>query len=581
MTHRQARTPAFRPRHLTQAVRLTLALGAASALLAPPAQGVDIVPIENLQTGSGDNPWFERIPRALLQPPLQPKPRTRTLAPLVQPLCPVGGPATLSGVYNNAGTCRIYTTGTLAIDNSGAFINDNQLVNEGTLNTQSGGLLVNNFLLYNLAGATLSSQPGGNLNNNRFLINYAALHTGGSLGNSYRLYNYATLTNQTGGTLTSSNTLINYGSLSNASGASLGSSDRLINYGNLTNAGSLTNSYVLYSSGSLSNQSGASLSNSSYLINTGALNNNAGASLSNTYRLINQSGGTLSNAGSLSSSFLLYNASSLTNASGGSLTNSGYLINAGTLTNQSGATLSNSTGATLENHSSGTLSNRGVLHNNGSLTNAGQFQLAGTGQVDGPGTFLQTGGSTRVDDDGLLEAALIQFYGGALSGAGTLASSSPISIGATARVDPGNATGILSTGTLSLAGDFTLDGALNIELAWQDDFDVLDVGGTALFGPGSEINFILLNSFLPLNEDSFEFLLATGLLGLDDVSYSISQLPAGWNFEVLATATDDLQIRFSVVVPLPPALPLFGSALVGLALLAKRRRQTGRVPPSG
>lgn len=217
---------------------------------------------------------------------------------------------------------------------------------------------------------------------------------------------------------------------------------------------------------------------------------------------------------------------------------------------------------------------------------------------DGAGTFTQTGGTNTISDtvvlaanagssgtynlnDGTLRATTItinsggtfNFNGGILSVdqfngdltnlGGTLApGSSPGVINITGNYSQSE-TGIFAveiggTGpgeldSLNILGTATLDGTLN--LAFYD------------FGSGL---------FAPQVGDTFDILTAQLLSGQFS-TYNLAALGDGltWNISYLTDAIDTTDIvRLSVVsaVPVPPAIWLFGSGLLGLIGIARKRK---------
>jgi hypothetical protein len=194
--------------------------------------------------------------------------------------------------------------------------------------------------------------------------------------------------------------------------------------------------------------------------------------------------------------------------------------------------------------------------------------------VDGSGSYVQSAGSTVVD--GTLQASIINILGGSLTGTGTV-NGDTINNGG--MVGPGS-----SAGVLTIDGDYTqgLDGALNIEVLGTaaGAFDQLIVTGSALFEPGTTINFSFLDGFLPEINDTFDFLLAAGGISffsgdISSVVFNISGVAEGFEFltdptggTLMLTALNDAQ----AVVPLPGAVWLFASGLLGLIGMARRKK---------
>jgi T5SS/PEP-CTERM-associated repeat protein len=164
---------------------------------------------------------------------------------------------------------------------------------------------------------------------------------------------------------------------------------------------------------------------------------------------------------------------------------------------------------------------------------------------------------------------------GSLAGVGTLQGD----VNNGGLVNPGN-----SPGTLIIDGDYTqtLDGALKIELGGLlagSEYDVLNVSGTASLGGSLNVSLIDLGSglFAPHAGDSFDILTADLLQGsFGTLSYAALLDPnLKWHISYLTDAigaTDVVRLSVVNAVPVPPAVWLFGSGLLGLAGVARRRR---------
>jgi hypothetical protein len=294
-------------------------------------------------------------------------------------------------------------------------------------------------------------------------------------------------------------------------------------------------------------------------VNAGAHNNIGNTSNYETF--VNQSGATLNNAGNIYDSGEFLNDGIINNETGGLLRNeSGSLTNTGILNNN----------GTLINDD--TLNNDSTINNDGAISNTGDFDVANTGTVTGNGTFTQTTGSTIVD--GSLTQGSITFAGGALGGQGIVTSSgAPVDIDPGAIINPG---GTISsspsdfTGMLTFGSDVDFDGAMTFELAGLADFDTIDILGSIDFGLNSQINFDL-EGYLPSAGDSLVFLFSDALKGFDNIAYNFLDPLPGLNFDVFLTPDNDLRLEFSEV-PVPAAVWLFASGLIGMASVARKRR---------
>jgi T5SS/PEP-CTERM-associated repeat protein len=199
---------------------------------------------------------------------------------------------------------------------------------------------------------------------------------------------------------------------------------------------------------------------------------------------------------------------------------------------------------------------------NGTVTITGANSLVETAdrlEIGADGT-----GTVTVANDGRLVVGNGASVGqdGTLTGDGTL-------IGYVANVGGTIAPG-LSTGTLMIEGDsFMSDTAeLEIEIGGLNpgEFDVLDVtGATHLSGV---LKVSLFEGFTPEIGDTFDIILASLFSGeFDNVMFPVFD---GLTFDVLYE-TDLVQLSVRAV-PIPAAVWLFGSGLLGLIGMARRKR---------
>ena len=144
---------------------------------------------------------------------------------------------------------------------------------------------------------------------------------------------------------------------------------------------------------------------------------------------------------------------------------------------------------------------------------------------------------------------------------------------AAGTVGPGN-----SAGLLTINGDYTqtLSANLDIELAGLiagNEYDVLNVNGTANLD--GILNVSLINSFNPLVGDTFDILTADVING----TFSTLNLTLGtgftWQVDYLIDFIGNTDIvRLTVLtsaVPVPGAVWLFGSGLLGLIGFTRRK----------
>jgi len=530
----------------------------------------------------------------------------------------VGNTSTSSGSYNLSGTGNL----TVGVYGGGEYIG---LFGTGTF-TQSGGThTVNGPLSIGTHANGTYNQSGGALTTGSLSVgvyagsNGAYTQTGGGVaagsifigGNgangSYSLSGTANLTasyeivgqagtgvfNQTGGTNTVSNTLyIGYYSYSsgayNLSAGSLSVNDEYIGY-----------SYpAYYGTGSFIQTGGTHTVNNNlylgydgtgtYTLDGGAHNVEGDINLS----YIGGSSGTYNlNAGAFTVGGNVTRGigSSTLNVSGGTFTVGGGngIINVGNLV----------LGATAGSNINYTLSGTGLYENANKVAGALTTNNLILGR-DGTGTFSQTGGTNTISgtvtlaanagsagtynlNDGLLNANTITINNGGTFNfnGGTLAvnqfNGDLTNLGGT--LAPGN-----SPGTTNVTGNYSQSnaGTFAVEIGGTGigQFDVLNISGTATLDGTLNVSLFDYGSglFAPQAGDFFDILTAQILSGQFS-TLNLAALDNGldWNINYLTDAIDTTDIvRLSVVstVPLPPALWLFGSGLLGLIGIARKRK---------
>ena len=195
----------------------------------------------------------------------------------------------------------------------------------------------------------------------------------------------------------------------------------------------------------------------------------------------------------------------------------------------------------------------GTLTVNGGITNNanGSFNV-------GAGTTATAGGAGFVNH-------------GLLKGAGTIVGN----VTSDGTVDPG-----ASPGELTIDGNYTqgVDGKLTIEIAGTgiNEYDILNILGTATFVAGTTIDLKFVNGFAPTANDSFDFLKAYAFSGdMSLISFAVLGLEPGFDFTTSFTDTGTysmMALTNSVSsVPIPGAVWMFGSGLLGLLGMARRK----------
>lgn len=230
------------------------------------------------------------------------------------------------------------------------------------------------------------------------------------------------------------------------------------------------------------------------------------------------------------------------NLSGGSLTTSNAVVGV------SGNGEFNQSGGTHTVNDTLTLA-----QNAGSI---GVYTLSG-GLLDVINVIVNTGGTFNLNG-GVLDVDT--FTGNLINNGGTIA--------------PGS-----SPGTTNIFGDYSqLAGTYAVEIAGTGpgEYDLLNVSGTATLGGILDVSFFdagggLFNAQLG---DSFDILFAEDIIGEFDL-LTLAVLDDGlrWQVSYLADALGTLDlVRLSVAaVPLPTAVWLFASGLLGLVSVARRR----------
>ena len=138
------------------------------------------------------------------------------------------------------------------------------------------------------------------------------------------------------------------------------------------------------------------------------------------------------------------------------------------------------------------------------------------------------------------------------------------------------------SGTTTITGNYSqsIDSVYAVDIGGtgSGEFDILDVAGMATLGGKLDVALFDLGDgeFNPSLGDSFDILLAETISGEFD-SYMLPMLDEGlgWDVSYLVDEIGSTDIvRLSVeAVPIPPSVWLFGSGLLGLIGIARRKRR--------
>ncbi len=218
---------------------------------------------------------------------------------------------------------------------------------------------------------------------------------------------------------------------------------------------------------------------------------------------------------------------------------------------------------------------------------SGTLEVGGNTYVgmNGNGTFDQTGGMHTVSGDITIAAnagstGTYNFSGGTLTADNIIINSGGLFQGAgvvdaSFNIQGGTLAPGSSPGSLTINGSFDqTSGILAIELGGYDqgtDYDFLKIlGGDASLAGKLEVS--LWEGFLPEVGDTFDILYAkSGINGI----FGSYLLPEGWNWDVAYLNLDGLEgldtVRLTAnAVPIPDAIWLLGSGLIGLVGIRRR-----------
>jgi T5SS/PEP-CTERM-associated repeat protein len=527
-----------------------------------------------------------------------------------------GGAASATDNWiRNGGVVSVGGTGATLSSSDSIYVGGYDLAayGLGTLNINPGGIAN--------AGDTLKIWSSGTVNLNGGTINTNTLDiAGGAFNHIAGALNFTTdFILGAAGPLGSSYSLNSLQSLGVVGIATIDPASVLTLDGGTFSAGTLANNGTFqFNSGTFN------LTNSNMTIGAGGLfGSNAQFGPSQTVNVSNattvNSGSVLTlNNGSFSSGAMTNNGDIVLNGAssrlGGTLVNHSLLKGTGRVnaqvTNNNGAQIRVASGESMRFTSAGNtnagrieviggevefdqnlvnqsgtgniVARDAALRFNGGLDNEGGMGLSfGTtdvfGNIDNTGSVIISGNSnaTFYDDyinNGITTTSIgsnAVFFGsvsggGSYTGGGTLFFEGDLA--------PGN-----SPALVTVDGDMNLGYSLTttMELAGTtrgSEYDAFDIAGDLSLGGTLDIDF--LSIFTPTGGDYFDLFLAESISG-DFISLLFPELSEGqlWNLtlhEDFYGSADVLRLSVSSV-PVPPAVWLFGSGLLGLIGLARRK----------
>ncbi|MEN8109068.1 MAG: hypothetical protein ABFS22_13825, partial [Pseudomonadota bacterium] len=247
----------------------------------------------------------------------------------------------------------------------------------------------------------------------------------------------------------------------------------------------------------------------------------------------------------------------------------------------------------LTNTAGGVISGRGTLYADAGLSNQGNIGLSGgftdlhgdINNVSGGSIIVSGNATASFYDDVVHNGTEIRVssgssavFFGAVSGAGSYTGTGSLFF--EGDLMPGN-----SPALVDISGDMSL--GLNSHTTMElggllrgDEYDAFDIGGILTLDGELDVALYDLGSglFTPGLGDSFDLFMADTILGeFDLLTLATLGVDLGWQLDFLADEIGSTDVvRLSVVasaVPVPPAIWLFGSGLLGLIGIARRRQR--------
>lgn len=483
--------------------------------------------------------------------------------------------------------------------------NDGTLLNYGDYQFASGAFL------YAGAQGTTSNYGGFEFGSGSFVLNLGQFNNDSSLILDAGALLYNTGTFEVNGSISRGfeqglSTISNFGDLQNnavINAGDLDNANQLINSGGLDLDGIMSNDI----NGSITNEAGGSIRVNTELNNYGTITNRGGMELTNwqyTQTRFNN-GGQFVQDGRLT-----IDAGVISNTAGGTFNNTlygavtlgGEINNQGTFENEGSIDILNSNSPTgLIN--GGTFNNKarmwvdsGDITNSGTLNNDGDILVIG-GELSNSGTLNNNGFLTGVEvvtnwdgvilNNGLLEARAINMNGGLLTGNGDVVTVDGLNVNY-GTIAPGDG----GIGNMNIDGNMYFNGTLEIEFDWVT-YDTLNVYGDVLLTGGSTLDISFLDQYPSVVEgDYFDLIFANSFNGefgflnydtalLNGLALTTDFIQVGDNQNVLRlyviselTAVTQTAALASVsAVPLPSAVWLMMSGVLGLITVARRKRE--------
>jgi hypothetical protein len=442
-----------------------------------------------------------------------------------------------SGVFNNNMWSHLSVTAML--DNQGTFNNASQIFFHGGSDPYTGQAVpaeLNNAGVFNhYESAYIDAWDGLVLNNSGEFNRLGQIYVGqgfvinnsGSFNNGSDSYPASALN------LNADSAVRNYGTFNNYAGIDGTNSmnTRLANIGTLHN-----HSYI---------------GNIQQITNAGVLNNRGDIWVEYQHAMVNLSNGIVNNGDAF------YSPARISNL--------GTMDNRGIINNRSAAQIDLGYGSTTNN--SGTLVNDGQIYGAGDINNTGSIinnsSMTGLLDVTSSGEFI---------NNGHLQAENMRVTGGVLKGEGVVELWNGLVITEAGTLAPGN-----STGFMDVYGGLNLDGTLQMEFDWSGGMlhDQLNVLGDVTLGAESVLDISFLSEdFFSLGQ-SFDLMFARDITGEFGAFYydTLWDNSLALQWEIFNDyGTDILRLNVVSAVPLPAAVWLFLSGVLGLVTMGRRGR---------